>query len=89
MWLRNGGLVAALVAVAAAGAVTAGTWFILTHDTTWAMYMDALGRTWAGVVTAAIAIIAGALLAVAFDRAEEAVARARQGSSGTQDGGPA
>jgi len=87
MWVRNGGLLAALTAFLSAGAVVAGTWFILTHNALWTSFMNSLGRTGAGLATVAVSVLAGILLAAAFDRVEEAAAIARRSTSNSRDAG--
>lgn len=89
MWVRNGGLLAAVAALLSVAVVAAATWFVLTHEILWKPYMDALGRVGVGVATVAIMVLAGVLLAVAFDRAEESVVLARHASRKRGDGGEA
>ncbi len=74
MWLRNGGLLAAVLAVLAIGLVGFAAWFTLIHGSTCELFFDACTRTGVGVFTLAIVLIAGSLMAYAFGCAEKAVA---------------
>jgi hypothetical protein len=86
MWMKNGGLLSAVLAVLAAGTVAAGTWFTLTHDADWRAFFDQLDDGLVGVITLAAALLAGWLLAVAFDRGEEAVVLFQERSSDHEAG---
>jgi cellobiose-specific phosphotransferase system component IIC len=73
MWLRNGGLLSAVMAVLAAGAVVTATWFALAHESDWRALFDRLNDSTVGIITLVTALLAGWLLAVAFDRGEESI----------------
>lgn len=81
MWLKNGGLLAAVIALLAAGAVALGTWFTLTHGSDWQALLDKLSTAAVGVVVLVVVLLAGWLLAIAFDRAEESFVLYKQRSS--------
>lgn len=86
MWMKNGGLLAAVLAALAAGTVVLGTWFALTHDADWRAFFDQLDDGIVGAITLGTALLAGWLLAVAFDRGEESVVLFRQRSSEDEAG---
>ncbi|MFW6156610.1 MAG: hypothetical protein ACOC7J_04770 [Armatimonadota bacterium] len=81
MWLKNGGFFSALVAVLASGVVLVGTWFTLIHEGDLEAYLQRFSRSVVGVVTLVIVLLAGWLLAIAFDRVEESLVLYRQRSS--------
>jgi hypothetical protein len=81
MWLRHGGFLAAAMAVLSAAAVAFGAWFTLAHSSDWQALLDSLSSSGMGLVTVVVVLLSGWLMAVAFQRAEEAVALLREGSS--------
>jgi hypothetical protein len=87
MWIKNGGLFSAVLAVLAAGVVSLGSWFSLAHDADVKAFFDSLSQSEVGAVTLAIVLLAGWLLAVAFDRAEESFVLYKQRSSDSSGAG--
>ena len=87
MWLKNGGLLAAVLAVLTAGAVVAGTWFTLTHSADIETFFSQLTEVRVGAVTLLVILLAGWLLAIALDRAEAVFTLYRQRSSDHRGGG--
>ncbi|MGI5819101.1 MAG: hypothetical protein ACOX9R_13510 [Armatimonadota bacterium] len=72
MWLRNGGLLAAVLALLSFALVSFGAWFTLTQRSTCDILFAMCSPTGIGMITVAIVIASGWLLAYAFDQAEQA-----------------
>jgi hypothetical protein len=87
MWLTNGGLLAAVLAVVAAAFVAAGAWFSLVHRSTLDSFLGDFSDGVVGAVTLVIVSLAGWLLATAFDRGEESYVLFRERSSDDTEAG--
>jgi len=81
MWIRNGGLIAAVLALLAAGVVAFGAWYTLTHGTVCETLLHACNTTTSGAITLVIMLLAGGLMAYAFGQTEETIVLFRERSS--------
>ncbi len=69
------------MAVLSVAVVAFGAWFTLAHSGDWQALLDSRSSYGMGLITLTVVLLSGWLMAVAFQRAEEAVALLREGSS--------
>lgn len=83
---RSDGLLAAALTVISTGLVVLGTAFTLSRRDEWYEMLGHLSPTVLGLLTLAIVLAAGLLLAYAFDRGEEAYLLLRDRSEDVEAG---
>ncbi len=84
---RSDGLLAAALTLISTGIVVFGTAFTLSRRDEWYEMLGHLSPTLIGLLTLAIVLAAGLLLAYAFDRGEEAYLLLRQRPEDGSEGG--
>jgi len=83
--MRRGWVVEALEAASAAGAVCLMAWYTIARASEFHERVAQVDAGWVGLITIVIVLVAGSLLAFAFNRAEDAVREWRRGTHPTPE----